>query len=170
MEFLELAKKRYACRSYESRQVAPDDLAYILEAGRVAPTGKNAQPQRVFAVQSEEGLEKVSKGANAYGAPTVLIVCADRETVWVRPYDDKYITDIDASIVTDHMMLAAAEKGVDSVWICKFDPAVIRKEFEIPESWDIVNLLALGYRAAPPKSPDRHENDRAPVEQFVRFC
>ena len=170
MGFLQLAKKRYACRSYEDRQVKKEDLDYILEAGRVAPTGKNAQPQRLLAVQSREGLDKVALGANAYGAPTVLIVCADRESVWVRPYDDKYITDIDATIVTDHMMLAAAERGVDSVWICKFDPAVIRREFEIPETWDIVNLLALGYRSAPPKSPDRHETDRAPVESYTRFC
>jgi len=46
MDFLKLAKKRYACRKYLSRQVEPEKLELILEAGRVAPTGANRQPQR----------------------------------------------------------------------------------------------------------------------------
>lgn len=41
MDFLKLAKKRYACRKYLSRQVEPEKLELILEAGRVAPTGAN---------------------------------------------------------------------------------------------------------------------------------
>ncbi len=52
MDFLKLAKKRYACRKYLSRQVEPEKLELILEAGRVAPTGANRQPQRLpFAAQ-----------------------------------------------------------------------------------------------------------------------
>lgn len=52
MDFLKLAKKRYACRKYLSRQVEPEKLELILEAGRVAPTGANRQPQRLVVVQS----------------------------------------------------------------------------------------------------------------------
>ena len=54
MDFLKLAKKRYACRKYLSRQVEPEKLELILEAGRVAPTGANRQPQRLVVVQSNE--------------------------------------------------------------------------------------------------------------------
>ena len=50
MDFLKLAKKRYACRKYLSRQVEPEKLELILEAGRVAPTGANRQPQRLVVV------------------------------------------------------------------------------------------------------------------------
>ena len=52
MDFLALAKKRYACRKYLDKQVEPEKLARILEAGRVAPTGANRQPQRLVVVQS----------------------------------------------------------------------------------------------------------------------
>ena len=52
MDFLKLAKKRYACRKYLSRQVEPEKLELILEAGRVAPTGANRQPQRLGGVWS----------------------------------------------------------------------------------------------------------------------
>ena len=61
MDFLKLAKKRYACRKYLSRQVEPEKLELILEAGRVAPTGANRQPQRLVVVQSKEGMERLAR-------------------------------------------------------------------------------------------------------------
>ena len=53
-DFLKLVKKRYACRKYFDKQVEPEKLAQILEAGRVAPTGANRQPQRLIVVESPE--------------------------------------------------------------------------------------------------------------------
>ena len=118
MDFLKLAKKRYACRKYLSRQVEPEKLELILEAGRVAPTGANRQPQRLVVVQSKEGMERLARCTRDFGAPTAVIVCADTSEAWTRKYDGKNISDIDASIVTDHMMLAAASLGLDTLWIC----------------------------------------------------
>lgn len=48
MDFLQIAKRRYACRQYQDRKVEPEKLEAILEAGRVAPTGANRQPQRLI--------------------------------------------------------------------------------------------------------------------------
>ena len=69
MDFLKLAKKRYACRKYLSRQVEPEKLELILEAGRVAPTGANRQPQRLVVVQSKEGMERLARCTRDFGAP-----------------------------------------------------------------------------------------------------
>lgn len=52
MDFLSLAKKRYACRKYTAQKVEQAKLDTILEAGRVAPTGANRQPQRLIVVRS----------------------------------------------------------------------------------------------------------------------
>lgn len=167
MEFLQLAKKRYSVRKYESRKVEEEKLLKILEAGRVAPTGANKQPQRFIIVKEEEGLKKLKKGANVYGAPLAIIVCADHSASWKRPYDGKDIADIDASIVTDHMMLQAEELGLGSVWICYFDPEAIRKEFKIPEGIEPVNILAIGYDAGEAASPDRHDKLRKPLGELI---
>ena len=107
MDFLSLAKKRYACRKYAPAKVEQEKLDIILEAGRVAPTGANRQPQRLVVVQSKEGMERLARCTRDFGAPTAVIVCADTSEAWTRKYDGKNISDIDASIVTDHMMLAA---------------------------------------------------------------
>ena len=120
MDFLSLAKKRYACRKYAPAKVEQEKLDIILEAGRVAPTGANRQP-------------------------------------------------IDASIVTDHMMLAAASLGLDTLWICMFKPEAVREEFRLPEHVEPVNILLIGYGIGTPADPDRHDLLRKPLAETVVY-
>ena len=169
MSFIETARKRYSVRSYLPQKVEPEKLLLILEAGRVAPTGCNNQPQRLIVIQSESGLAKLAAAANIFGAPTAILVCGDNDNVWHRSYDDKNILDIDVSIVTTHMMLQASELGVGSLWMCKFDPVKIRKEFSLPDNIIPVNILLLGYESGTPLSPDRHDTRRKPLDQTVFY-
>lgn len=169
MNFMEIAQKRYACRNYQEKKVEPEKLDKILAAGRIAPTGGNCQPQQLIVVQKESGLVKISKGARIFGAPLAIIVCCDKEKVWTRPCDGKKLTDIDASIVTDHMMLQATELGLDSVWICHFEPNVIKAEFALPDHVEVVNILAIGYAAGAGAAPDRHAKTRKPLSEYVVY-
>ncbi|MCM1126647.1 MAG: nitroreductase family protein [Lachnospiraceae bacterium] len=169
MNFIEIAKKRFSVRSYADKQVEAVKLDKILEAAHVAPTAANLQPIRLLVVQSKEGLEKISKGANIYGAPLAIIVCADHGKAWVRPFDKKQTSDIDASILTDHMMLQATELGLGSVWICYFKSDVISKEFELAENLEPINILAIGYSDEEDADPERHSQTRIPVEQLASY-
>lgn len=169
MSFLDLAKRRYSVRSYQPEKVDEEKLLKILEAGRIAPTGANRQPQRLIVVQEAEGLAKIGKATNIFGAPLAVIVCADRMAAWKRGFDGKTIEDIDASIVTDHMMLQATELGLGSVWICAFKPDVISQEFYLPSNLVPVNILAIGYADGAPQSPDRHDKLRKPLNETVFF-
>ena len=121
---------------------------------------------KVIAVQTAEGLAKISKAANLYNAPLALIVLADRSTAWTRSFDGMKTTDIDASIVTDHMMLQASSLGLGSVWICWFKPDVIREEFNLPENLVPVNILALGYKKDEAPTPSKK---RIPMQEFVSY-
>lgn len=167
MNFLELAKKRYSVRSYSEQPVEKEKLDIILEAGRVAPTAVNYQPQRIIVVQDKDGLEKASKAGRTYNAPCILIVCNDTSTSWKRKYDSKDFGDIDAAIVIDHMMLMATELGLGTLWIGWFKPQVIKEEFNLPEGLEPVSLLAIGYADCEPKSPDRHDTERKPIEDII---
>lgn len=165
--FSETGEKRYACRKYLSRQVEPEKLELILEAGRVAPTGANRQPQRLVVVQSKEGMERLARCTRDFGAPTAVIVCADTSEAWTRKYDGKNISDIDASIVTDHMMLAAASLNLDTLWICMFKPEAVREEFALPANVEPVNILLIGYGDGPAADPNRHDTLRKPLSATV---
>jgi nitroreductase len=169
MDFLSLAKKRYSCRVYTDQPVESDKLGYVLEAGRVAPTAKNLQPFRVLVIQKEENLEKLSEAARIYGAPVALVVCKDKNNAWVRPLDGREFGDVDATIVTDHMLLAATEQGLQSVWICFFDAARLKESFNLPDHLEPVNILVMGYGADEPKSELRHKEMRRPLEESFYF-
>lgn len=155
MEFLDLVTKRFSARKYTDKKVEPEKLQAILEAGRLAPTACNNQPVKLVVIESDKGLEKLKKGSKTFDAPLAIIVCSDQDKCWKRPLDSKSSGDIDASIVTDHLMLQATELGLGSVWVCSFDPEILRREFNIPGNLEPVNLLIIGYAADDAPNP-RH--------------
>ena len=169
MDFLSMAKARYSVRKYKDMPVEQEKLQKILEAGRIAPTATNAQPQRVYVLQPKEALEKAKDAARFYDAPVLLMVCADKDSAWVRKYDGMNSYQIDASIVTDHMMLQATELGLGSLWICWFKEEVLRQHFDLPENIVPVNLLAIGYADCEPSSPERHSELRKPMTDTVKY-
>ncbi len=169
MDFISIAKQRQSVRSYKNQKVESEKLEQILEAAHVAPTAANLQPVHLIAVQSEEGLAKVSKAAGIYGAPLAIIVCADHNKAWVRPFDQKQTGDIDASILTDHMMLQATELGLGTVWVCYFKPDVLRAEFGLPENLEPINILVVGYSDDEPSDTNRFDTQRIPMSQLVSY-
>ena len=146
MEFSEVIKNRYSCKKFDGRQVEKEQLDAILEAGRLAPTAKNLQEQKIYVVQTEEGLAKIDKVTPCrYGAGTVLVVAYDKENVFTYPGEKRDSGVEDATIVATHLMLAAQANGVDSCWINFFDPEVMAKELALPENEEVLMMLDLGY-------------------------
>lgn len=157
MSFLDLAKARYSVRSFKPEPVAQEAIDKILEAGNVAPTACNKQPQRIIAVKSEEGLALLRKCTEChFNAPLAFIVCHDKSLCWTRPFDGKTSGDIDASIVAAHMMLEAAELGVGSTWAMYFIPEAVRTEFELDESVEPTAILVMGYPSDDAKPAANH--------------
>lgn len=169
MSFLKLAKKRCSVRNYTEQKVEREKLEKILQAAHVAPTAANLQPIRLIVVQSDEGLAKIGKAANIYHAPLAVIVCSSHSKAWTRPFDNKQTVDIDASILTDHMMLEATELGLGSVWICYFKADIIKTEFELPDDLEPINILAIGYANEEPADPERHSTQRIPIGELIHY-
>lgn len=144
--FLELAKERYSVRKFVDKPVGKEVLDVILQAGHVAPTGCNMQPQRILVINTPTSIEKLRKCTKChFNAPTALLVCYEKDDCWTRKYDGQTSGVIDASIVTDHMMLQAASLGVGTTWVMHFNPQLIKKEFNIPQNIEPVALLVMGY-------------------------
>lgn len=146
MNFTELALKRCSVRAYTGKKFGGDELYQILEAGKIAPTAKNLQPQRILAVQSDEGLKKMLDiTSRAENAAAVLLICADKENVFINPFDNRDTTETDTSIVATHIILRAAELGVGSCWVCMFDREKAREVFAVPENFKVECIITLGY-------------------------
>ncbi len=166
MDLMQLMRARYSCRSYSQRPVEKERLFAVLEAGRVAPTARDQQPQRIIAVT--EHLEKIDACTKCrFGAPAALVVCYDETACWRRTrYDDAPSGEVDVGIVTTHMMLMAASLGLGSLWVMHFDPAAVRTQFSLPEHLIPTAILMLGYPAAD-ASPAPAHTERKPMEALV---
>lgn len=166
-DFLALASERYSVRSYMGEPVREEDLHRILQAGCLAPTACNLQPQRVFVLQSKDALEKLYRCTRChFHCPTALLVCQDRTACWVRKYDGKPSGDIDAAIITTHMMLEATSLGVGCCWVMHFNPAAVREAFALPDNLEPVAILTMGYPAED-AAPYPAHSQRRPMEELV---
>lgn len=169
MEFKEVVKNRYSCKKYSDRKVEADKLTAILEAGRLAPTAKNLQEQRIYVIQSEELLAEIDKLTPCrYNAPTVVAVAFDKNNVFTYPGEKRDSGIEDATIVATHLMLAAADEGVDSCWLNFFDPEKVAEALNLPENEEILMLLDLGY-AAEDAGPLPNHDSRKPLADTVAF-
>lgn len=169
MDFAQVIKDRYSCKKYDGKPVTAEQLSSILEAGRLAPTAKNLQEQHIYVVQSAEGLAKIDKLTPCrYGAPTVLVVAFNKDSVFTYPGGKHSSGAEDAAIVATHLMLAAAALGVDSCWINFFDPDKLAKELELPENEEILMILDLGY-AAEGAGPLANHALRKPLTETVSY-
>jgi len=169
MEFTDVIEKRYSCKNYSARKVEDEKLTAILSAGRVAPTAKNFQEQRIYVVRSEEGLAKIDAATPCrYGAPICLVVAYDRSNMFTYPGGKHTSGAEDAAIVATHMLLAAANAGVDSCWINFFDPEKLAAELGLPENEEVLMLMDLGY-AAEGAGPLANHGLRKPLEETVAY-
>ncbi len=168
MEFLELARKRYSTRKFSGRPVEEDKLEKILQAACLAPSAHNYQAYKLLVVKSPEGFAKIAKAGNIYGAPLAIIVLEDKSTAWTNPFNNRQLVSHDSVIATDHMMLQATDLGLESIWICWFDPAVIREEFALPDNLEAINILAVGYaeNPAPPVKKRKELSDLVSYEKL----
>jgi len=144
MSFEDLVKKRTSIRKFKDEQIKKEELDKILEISNLAPTAKNLQPQKIYVVESSDGLEKIDLVSPCrYGAKTVLIVCSDKNIAFSS--NDHSTYEIDASIVATHIILAAASINVGSVWVEMFDSKKTKELFNIDESIYPICLIPLGY-------------------------
>ncbi|MCD4695959.1 MAG: nitroreductase family protein [Bacteroidales bacterium] len=170
MSFIELAKKRFSVRSYKSTPVSDEDLNYVLEAGRIAPSAVNYQPWKFLVIKDKENLKAVHQLYHRKWfreAPVVIIILSDHSESWIRA-DGKDHAGIDAAIAADHMTLAATDRGLGTCWVCNFDKQKTINFFNLPEHLEPVVFLPLGY---PETKADvnRHSTQRKDLGEIVSF-
>ncbi len=148
MEFLDLAKKRCSVRQFKNEPLTDEQVAKIIKAGYVAPTACNNQPVKITVIKSADAMAKLSKCTRyTFSAPVVFMICADRDLCWKRSFDGKPSSDVDAAIVTSHMMLEAADLGLGTTWVMCFDADALRREFSLSDNLEPVALLPAGFPA-----------------------
>lgn len=174
MDFLELAKERYSVRKFKDTPIEQEKLDRIIEAGMIAPTARNNQPQRVYVIRSEEGMKKINECSPCiYGAPCVLLICydningkADDPVACEKEFHYRSrFGEHDAAIVATHMMLEAWDEGIGSCMVGFFDLDKVRAAFDLPKDEFPMLLLPIGYADM---GPGPRHTESKPREEIVK--
>ncbi len=167
MEYSDLISTRYSVRAYRADPIEDSKLQAILEAARMAPTAANRQPFQLVVIHTagrEEELRKIYHRLWFVQAPLVIAVCAISSQAWVRESDRFNARFIDAAIVADHLILAAANLGLGTCWIANFNTEAARTVLRLPEEAEPVIFTPLGYPTDQPGS-----KTRKPLSELVRY-
>ena len=144
---LEAIKKRQSVRSYQDKEIPEEILQQILEAGRLAPSAKNAQSWKFIVVKDEDLRKKLvpaCKNQEFVGeAPVIIVGCGTNPDYVMTCGEHAY--SIDLAIALDHMSLEAASLGLGTCWIGAFYQDQVKNILGVPEDVCVVNLLTLGY-------------------------
>ena len=149
MNFLDLVNKRFSVRRYSDQSIEREKIEYILECARMAPSACNRQPWHIYVVEDAVLLLKLSEAYDRewlQSAPLVFVICGDHSESWHRPSDGKDHCDVDISIITEHIALAAADQGLGSCWVCNFNSQVCKKILQIEdENVEPIVMMPIGY-------------------------
>lgn len=159
MEFRALAAARFSVRAYRPDPVPEALLEELLETVRLAPSACNRQPFRVVVLPTkgrEGDLLRIYPKPWFVQAPLVLAVCAVPAEAWTRSrYDGWSAAETDATIAMDHLLLAAADRGLGTCWVAAFDPVAAREVLALPDGIVPVAFTPLGWPADVPAPKER---------------
>jgi nitroreductase len=166
MDIYETIKQRTSVRSYRSSPVETEKLNRILDAARLAPSGKNGQPWIFIVVKDEKTRERLvsaCKGQTFIGeAPLVIVACGREELAYTKMGGYWNSLPVDIGIALEHLMLAAVSEGLGTCWIGAFIEDDVRAILGVPEDVKIVALTPVGYPAG-----ERTVRPRKALEEIV---
>ena len=153
MDFLEIAKARQSCRSYEEgREVETEKLAAILEAARLAPSACNGQPYKLTVCRGKAAQEVAlacrGLGMNKFAvqAPVCIVVSempyVKSAAMGARVKGNDY-RSIDIGIVTAYLTAEASAQGLSTCILGWLDDGKIREICDL--EYPVRLVITLGY-------------------------
>jgi len=158
MDLFEVIEKRRSIRSYKPTPIPNEHLKKILEAARLAPSGKNLQPWRFIIVRNPEKKRMLAEAAMNQmfiAEADVVIVALSDPTIYSSTGTRRRIPYLqDPMIAIEHMVLAATALGYGTCWIGAFNEDKVKQIVNSPEELAVIALLPIGVpNENPPPRP-----------------
>jgi nitroreductase len=170
MDVFDAFQKRHSYRGLFTEDPVPrDDLISIVEAGRRAPSGCNAQTTGFVIVDETSRINRVREyvpNGGMRNPPALIAVLAQEEPV----YQGLAFMREDYGAAVENMLLAVTALGYASVWIdgvLRFEDRAnhIARILDISEPWVVRVILPVG---RPAKGVDKPK-ERLPWDERVWF-
>ncbi|HKL75340.1 MAG TPA: nitroreductase family protein [Halanaerobiales bacterium] len=168
---LDLLKKRCSVRNFSDKNISEEIVDYILETGRLSPSGGNEQPWKFGVINNKELIREISEIAYDQkwieNANLLIVLCTNivaderggRDIQKARfPELETEIENMDkelysklnqeehqTKIAGTHMVLAALEHGIGSTWVSYFRVNELSKLLDLPIGYIPAEIIAFGY-------------------------
>ena len=164
MDAITLMKSRRSIRRYEPRPVPREALLEILDCARLAPSGYNLQHWRFVCVTDAAVKGRIAAAA-LYGrfineAGACIAVLGER--------DAECLVE-DCCAATENIIIAAQAFGLGTCWVNslrKEHSADVKRILEVPEGYELVSLITVGYPAECPTAAKKTLDEVTRWEKF----
>ncbi len=170
----EIIKTRRTIRKFQDKDIPEDVVDQLMEAVRWAPSWANTQCWEVILIRDKELKKELSQILSPKNpaipavekAPLTLGICAKLGLSGyykgraLSKFGDWFMYDL--GLATQNLCLTAHSLGLGSVIVGAFDHDKARQILKVPEGYEILALVPVGYPAQEPKPPKRKE-----VKDFV---
>lgn len=175
-DFMEIIKGRRSIRRYQDRQIPEEQLNAILDAIRWSPSWANTQSWEVIVIRDsvikqkiQETLPSGNPASKAIAeAPVVIALCGKLQSSGyykgqpTTKFGDWFMFDL--GVATQTLCLAAHNLDLGTVIAGLYDQDKAKAILKVPEGYEVVVLVPLGYSAKEAKAPPRKE-----IGEFVHY-
>ncbi len=173
-----LLQRRWSPRAFSDKPVEREALFRLFEAARWAPSSYNEQPWRYVMVTREnpdrlKEAQSVLSPGNAWASKAPVLICTIAQLVFAKNGKPNRHAFHDVGAASENLLLQATALGLFGHQMAGFDPEKARVVFEVPEGYEPVAMMAMGYPAdwesltEEQKAYERRPRVRRPFEEFV---
>lgn len=166
----EVFVKRYSPYAFEPRSVEVEKLRSVLEAARWAASSFNEQPWAFMVAQRQDEasfarmvgcLVEANQGWAQHAG--VLMIAATKRH-FSRNNKPNRVCEHDVGLAAGNLTTQATHLGLAVHQMAGIDVTKTRHAYGIPEGWDPITAIAIGYAADPDKGDDEElaQRDRTP--------
>lgn len=157
-DILNILRERYSPRAFDDRVVEDDVMMRLFEAMRWAPSSMNEQPWRIiYAHKGEEAHSKIvdtlmpGNKPWAENAPVLMITLVSK---YFQNGMANKSAPHDLGLAIGNLTVQATHEGLGLHQMGGFSPEKARESFQIPDEFEVVTAIAVGYFGDPDKLPE----------------
>ena len=172
---LELARSRRTVRRFQRRSVGLEDIVYVLETARQAPSGANRQPWRFIVVRDRglkrrirEECEEAERGFHERAPAWMKRWLREKGITWRKPFLEEapvlilvfgrktepyWVQSI--WIAVGYILLALEERGLSTVTYTPPRTGWTNELLGVPRDYILQVILPIGYPGEEPEKPPR---------------
>lgn len=175
----EILRRRWSPRSFSDRLVEPEKLQSLFEAARWAASSFNEQPWN-FIIATKQKPEEHARllsclveGNQRWARAAPVLVVSVAKLNFARTGKPNRHAFHDVGLAVQNMVVEATALGLFVHQMAGFSPEKVRETYEVPDGFEPVAAMAIGYGLAKDELPetfrefDLGARSRKPAGSFV---